>query len=390
VQTWGWYNSSIGTDAPQDCPSYNQASGAYIFRPNTSNIFPASDSSSPAAVQVLTGPLVQEVHQVISPWLTQVVRLWAGQPYADFEFTVGPIPNAPAPRGKEIVTRFATGLQTNKQWATDSNLREMVPRIRDFRQSWNYTVEEPIAGNFYPVNGRITAADAASGLTLSIVTDRTQSGSSIVDGSLELMVHRRLQQDDKKGVGEPLDEPGLDASGSGLIVRGLHRLSLQAAAGSAAAGKRALQDMTFRPLLGLSALPAGSGAAAWAQAHATSSSGLAAPLPANVHLLTTHALSSSTLLLRLAHLFEAGEDAALSQPATVSLSGLFANRTLSACTELTLPGSQPLANVQVHTVMTTEGPSTWPVLPAAPAGPGQSIELAPMAVRTFGCSFQQA
>jgi glycerol-3-phosphate dehydrogenase (NAD(P)+) len=42
---------------------------------------------------------------------------------------------------------------------------------------------------------------------------------------------------------------------------------------------------------------------------------LAAPLPPSIHLLTVHAHSPTALLLRLAHLFEAGEDAALSAPA---------------------------------------------------------------------------
>lgn len=33
---------------------------------------------------------------MFSPWLTQRVRLYANQPYAEFEWTVGPIPFADA------------------------------------------------------------------------------------------------------------------------------------------------------------------------------------------------------------------------------------------------------------------------------------------------------
>ena len=46
-----------------------------------------------------------------------------------------------------------------------------------------------------------------------------QGGSSLSDGELELMVHRRLLHDDAFGVGEALNEM---AYGQGLIVRGKH------------------------------------------------------------------------------------------------------------------------------------------------------------------------
>ena len=38
------------------------------------------------------GKCVQEVRQVFSPWVTQSVRLYKGQSYAEVEWTVGPIP----------------------------------------------------------------------------------------------------------------------------------------------------------------------------------------------------------------------------------------------------------------------------------------------------------
>ena len=81
-------------------------------------------------------------------------------------------------------------------------------RTRDHRPSFNYTVLEPIAGNFYPLNSGFMR-DTASGLTLSVVTDRAQACASIQDGELEVLIQRRLLQDDRQGVDEPLLEPGL-------------------------------------------------------------------------------------------------------------------------------------------------------------------------------------
>ena len=80
-------------------------------------------------------------------WVTQSVRLWAGAHEADVEMTVGPVPRGPAPQGREIVTRYASNLVTASQWQTDSNIRDMMNRTRDFRPTWPYQVYEPIAGN---------------------------------------------------------------------------------------------------------------------------------------------------------------------------------------------------------------------------------------------------
>ncbi len=59
---------------------------------------------------------------------------------------------------------------------------------------------------------------------MTVIPDRSQGGSSMNSGQLELMVHRRLVHDDGMGVIEPLNELGPD--GNGLVARGLHRVFL--------------------------------------------------------------------------------------------------------------------------------------------------------------------
>ena len=56
---------------------------------------------------------------------------------------------------------------------------------------------------------------------LWVMTDRAHGGSSLVSGQLEVMLHRRLFNDDAFGVGEALNET---AFGTGLVVRGHHRV----------------------------------------------------------------------------------------------------------------------------------------------------------------------
>jgi len=56
---------------------------------------------------------------------------------------------------------------------------------------------------------------------MNVLTDRAQGGGSIEDGQLELMLHRRLVQQDYCVFNEPLNET---VYGEGLVVRGTHTL----------------------------------------------------------------------------------------------------------------------------------------------------------------------
>ncbi|KAL6013289.1 hypothetical protein ACLOJK_003781 [Asimina triloba] len=76
--------------------------------------------------------------------------------------------------------------------------------IRDYRTDWDLQINQPVAGNYYPINLGIYIED--SNTELSILVDRSIGGSSLVDGQIELMLHRRLIHDDSRGVGEALNE----------------------------------------------------------------------------------------------------------------------------------------------------------------------------------------
>jgi alpha-mannosidase len=41
---------------------------------------------------------------------------------------------------------------------------------------------------------------------MAVVVDRAAGGASLANGSLEVMVHRRTQRDDDRGVGQPINE----------------------------------------------------------------------------------------------------------------------------------------------------------------------------------------
>ena len=85
--------------------------------------------------------------------------------------------------------------------------------------------------------------------------------------------------------------------GSGLIVRGVQRVSFDTAATAGLTRRTNVADMLFRPLVRTSPLGATT-PAAWAAAHKATFSGVKAGLPASLHLLTSQSTSPTTLLLR--------------------------------------------------------------------------------------------
>lgn len=115
-----------------------------------------------------------------------MVRVYKNEPKAEFQWLVGPIP-VEDDVGREIVTRFDTDIASNGIFYTDSNGREMLRRQRDHRDTWNLTLLEKVAGNYYPVTAKIAIEDDTR--RFALLTDRANGGSSLTDGSLEIMVN---------------------------------------------------------------------------------------------------------------------------------------------------------------------------------------------------------
>jgi lysosomal alpha-mannosidase len=175
-----------------------------------------------------------------------------------------------------------------------------------------------------------------------ICIDRSEGGSSIRDGSIEVMVHRRLLNDDALGVGEPLNE---SAFGEGLVVRGKHFLVAQQPALSALYHRVAAQQLYMHPLatFGLTQQTY----ADYSAAYRLTWTALTDALPLNLHLLTLDQLGPKDFLVRVEHYFEMNEDDTYSKPITFDLQSIFQSiGTISNAVELTLGANLPLANLQ--------------------------------------------
>ncbi|KAJ8705045.1 hypothetical protein PYW08_012365 [Mythimna loreyi] len=192
----------------------HRASGAYIFRPVINTPIKLSTQKT----EVINGDLVKEFRVNLSPAGFINTKLYDSLNFIETEWIVGPIPITDD-LGKEYIIKYETNIINNGEFYTDSNGRQMLKRKLDFRPQWNLSLAEPIPGNYYPVTNEIYIEN--EDLRLSVLTDRSEGGTSLVEGEVELMLHRRLLCDDAFGVGEALNET---ANGHGLVARGKHRV----------------------------------------------------------------------------------------------------------------------------------------------------------------------
>ncbi|KAF8754033.1 hypothetical protein HU200_011530 [Digitaria exilis] len=376
-QSFLWYRSSEG-DAMD-----SQASGAYIFRPDGNT--PTTVSSSVVPLKVIRGPLVDEVHQQFSSWIYQITRLYKNKEHAEVEYTIGPVP-VDDDVGKEVITRLTANMVTNSTFYTDSNARDFIKRVRNYREDWDLQVTQPVAGNYYPVNLGVYVADGK--YELSVLVDRAVGASSIQDGQLEIMLHRRLLKDDARGVGEPLDEiVCVDKDCEGLTARGTYYVNVEKL-GHGAHWRRTYGQQVYSPFL-----------LAFTHEEETSWKSYSVPkasmmdanysLPDNVAIITLQNLDDGTTLLRLAHLFQAAEDPQYSVLTKVDLRKVFAKRTIKEFTETNLSANQKKSEMKKlnwKVVGETEnGPS--PIKGGPVDSQALVVELGPMEIRTFLLKF---
>ncbi|MCP9262966.1 MA2B1 [Dirofilaria immitis] len=289
----------------------NQSSGAYVFRPNGTQAEQISNVTTVQYIEICS--LINETRQIITPWISQVIRLYRDKNLVEFEWTIGPIP-------KEL----------NGVFYTDSNGRQMMKRTRNYYPSFPYTNTEPVAGNYYPVTSRIYIRDSQNQLT--VLTDRSHGGTSLVDGQIELMLHRRLFYDDNFGVDEALDELG--DTGQGLVVRGRHWIIMESPEDSAKIYRPFALELYNSPLITFAERKMAP--QDYGRAFVTEYSALNRSLSLAINVLTMEMIAPTRIIIRLEHIFQGGEDKNLAQPIEVDLKGLFTPFDIVSIEELNL------------------------------------------------------
>jgi lysosomal alpha-mannosidase len=189
-----------------------------------------------------------------------------------------------------------------------------------------------------------------------IFLDRSQGGASIHDGSVEIMVHRRLlDSDPSTSMNEPLNET---AYGKGLVVRGKHLLIIDTPKNSASVHRTNAQQLYMQPIstFALTDLSYASYSTNYRQTW----SALVDTMPRNLHLLTLDQLEPKQYLVRVEHYFELNEDDIYSQPIQIDLQQLFHSLgQITDFTELILTANMPLAEMNRLNWTTTENESSY-------------------------------
>ncbi|KAG5060965.1 hypothetical protein JHK87_001994 [Glycine soja] len=380
-QSYLWYSSSQGEGQVCDFVFYTtlilvtnkysteyvaisdllslQDSGAYIFRPHT----PPNIVSRSVPFKIIRGPLVDEVHQEFSSWIYQVTRVYKDKEHAEIEYTIGPIPIEDG-IGKEVITQMTANMVTDKEFYTDSNGRDFLKRL----------------------NLGIYVKDKKS--ELSVLVDRATGGGSIKDGQVELMLHRRMLFDDGRGVDERLDELVCQNDRcQGLTVRGNYYVGIHKL-GAGSHWRRTTGQEVYSPLL---LAFAHEDLGNWKAFHVTRGTVIDPNynLPPNVALITLEVLDNGMVLLRLAHLYEAGEDAQLSTLTKVELKKMFATKMIRGLIEVSLSANQEKEKMKKKTwnVAGDKGQGSKSVRGGPVSHINLVVELGPMEIRSFLLKF---
>ncbi|KAF2291944.1 hypothetical protein GH714_042286 [Hevea brasiliensis] len=324
------HNSKTGVDVPLQQSYLWYGSSSDPQQPSGAYIFrpngaPPNIVARSVPLKVYRGSVVDEVHQQFNSWIYQVTRLYKDKEHAEIEYTIGPIPTEDS-LGKEVITRMTANMVTDKVFYTDSNGRDFLKR------------------------------------------------ATILD--------------DLRGVGEALDESVcVENVCEGLTVRGNYYLCInQLGAGSV--WRRTIGQEVYSPLL---LAFTHEKEETWKASHLTKGTVMDSDysLPSNVALITLQELDDGSVLLRLAHLYEEGEDANYSALAKVELKKMFTGKTIRELKEMSLSANQYKSEMKRMTwkVEGENGDQSSPVR----GGPVDSstfvVELGPMEIRTFLLKF---
>ena len=318
--------------------------------------------------------------------------------------------------------RFTTDIANNATWYTDSNGREWQKRVRNHRDTYNWTATEPTAGNYCQCTQRPTLTAAHCQLThvlcvcspvlivlrvyvvpvttsvwmtddktsLSLSVDRSEGASSLVDGQLEIMLHRRTLRSDDGNTVEALNETdaiesdGRTRIGRGLIVSGTTTLQLATPDTVAQVTRSTQRDVYAAPLLLFA--PLTTSISDYLVSHTARSSFLAQPLPQQLELITLQARPDGRVLFRLAHVYAADEADGLGEPVSVDVTALFV-WTMGEVVELSLSANSLAGS---HTPLQWKTDETEAEAGSGGGRPGVrdtfdgvTVTIQPMEVRTF-------
>ncbi|KAL1501428.1 hypothetical protein ABEB36_006748 [Hypothenemus hampei] len=356
------YYTGFGGEGGTDDP--------YVFRPDP-DISPQSVGHNFIYIQYY-GPLLSETHAYAdNEWFSYVDRVHAQSSISEQEYLIGPLPYGRT--SMEVIFQFSTHFEYDDQITTYSNGRESINRARDHRDTWNLTVTEPIAGNYYPIVGGITIQNGSKP-GIAVINDRAQGGGSISYQNFEFMIHRNTISGG--GAQEPLNET---AFGVGVVTRGSFYIIDEKALTLGTITPKELSQEIYLGSWIFFTSPGNVSFESYQKTHVMEFSGLSnVSLPRNLHILTLEPWGPSTVLLRLEN-FIGNEDKTNSGLLTVDIQQMFSAFKVESMRETNLAANNWLEET-VRMQFNQPDPKQKKVLPQ---GNNFNVTLEPMQIRTF-------
>ncbi|XP_028273148.1 alpha-mannosidase 2 [Parambassis ranga] len=195
-----WYGTRTGANRDK--------SGAYLFLPGEEGAQPYS-SSEPPLVRVSTGPIFSDITSCFQHF-THTVRLYHLDGHAGKSLEISNLVDIRSEVNRELAMRLVSDVASGNRFYSDLNGFQMQQR--------RTLAKLPLQANFYPMSSSAFLQD--SQCRLSLLAAQSQAVASLRPGELEVVLDRRLQQDDNRGLGQGVTDNKLTASLYNLLLEG--------------------------------------------------------------------------------------------------------------------------------------------------------------------------
>ena len=191
----------------------------YIFRPqnDTYNSFEYASLGGTSFVQRDEAQAVSLQYLNVSNGATATVKIQfiPNLLALQYDVVLNDIPLSD--QGQEVTVNFKSfDINNHDNFTTDSNGLQMMERRLNYRATWNFSSDQNVTSNYYPVQTAVGIKDKHQDKAMIVMNSRSQAGGVIEQGRVELMQNRRMYYDDGRGMGEPLNET--DEYDMGIIV----------------------------------------------------------------------------------------------------------------------------------------------------------------------------
>lgn len=207
---------SVGIDFKAYLP-WIYRSGAYLFQPDISEPIPLSNLTDQFPLLCLIrGPIVSELNIIYHSFFKFTIRLFHSELapsglQMEISSDISKIN-----KDIELIMRINSDVQNDGIFYTDSNGLQMLRR--------KYLTKLPVQGNYYPVTTGIYIEDEH--VRLNLLVPHSHGVTSPQHGSIEIMLDRKIANDDGRGMSEGVEDSQMVSSTFWLVPESITESSM--------------------------------------------------------------------------------------------------------------------------------------------------------------------